>query len=87
MKKENEEKEEKFKIAYAISLITQIGITVSVITVLFIGLGYWADGYFGTLPVFVIIGAIFSFVLSMFSVYRLVLPAMDKTGKEGEKKD
>ncbi len=87
MKKENEENEEKFKIAYAISLITQIGVTVSVITVLFIGLGYWADGYFGTLPVFVIIGAIFSFVLSMFSVYRLVLPVMDKAGKEGEKKD
>ncbi len=87
MKKENEENEEKFKIAYAISLITQIGVTVPVITVLFIGLGYRADGYFGTLPVFVIIGAIFSFVLSMFSVYRLVLPAMDKAGKEGEKKD
>jgi len=87
MKKENGENEEKFKIAYAISLITQIGVTVSVITVLFIGLGYWADGYFGTLPVFVIIGAIFSFVLSMFSVYRLVLPAMDKAGKEDEKKD
>jgi len=87
MKKENEENEEKFKIAYAISLITQIGVTVSVITVLFIGLGYWADGYFGTLPVFVIIGAIFSFVLSMFSVYRLVLPVMDKAGKEDEKKD
>ncbi len=87
MKKENGENEEKFKIAYAISLITQIGITISVITVSFIGLGYWADGYFGTLPVFVIIGAIFSFVLSMFSVYRLVLPAMDKAGKEGEKKD
>ncbi len=81
------EKEEKFKIAYAISLITQIGVTVSVITVLFIGLGYRADGYFGTLPVFVIIGAIFSFVLSIFSVYRLVLPAMDKAEKEGEKKD
>jgi F0F1-type ATP synthase assembly protein I len=80
------EKEENFKIAYAISLITQIGITVSIITVLFISLGYWADKYFGTLPVFVIIGAVFSFILSMFSVYRLVLPVMDKIGKIDNKK-
>ncbi len=87
MKKESEEKEEKFKIAYAISLITQIGTTVSFITVSFIGLGYWADGYFGTLPVFVIIGAVFSFILSMFSVYRLVLPAMDKSEKGGGGED
>ena len=89
MKKENEEKEEKFKIAYAISLITQIGITVSVITVSFIGLGYYADRYFNTLPIFVIIGAILSFVLSMFAVYRLVLPMMDKVEKEDkeDKKD
>jgi F0F1-type ATP synthase assembly protein I len=83
--KKSEENDEKFKITYAISLITQIGITVSVMTILFIGLGYWADGYFGTLPVFVIIGAIFSFILSMFSVYRLILPMMEKTKKE--KKD
>ncbi len=74
-------KEEKFEIVYAISLITQIGITVSVITILFIGLGYWADGYFGTLPIFVIIGAILSFLFSMFSVYRLVLPVVNKAEK------
>jgi F0F1-type ATP synthase assembly protein I len=78
-------KEENFKIIYAISLITRIGVTVSAITVLFIGLGYWADKYFGTMPVFVIIGAIFSFILSMFSVYSLVLPMMDKMKKWREK--
>ena len=85
MKKENKEKEEKFKIAYAVSLITQIGVTVSIITVSFIGLGYYADGYFNTLPIFVIIGAVLSFALSMFAVYRLVLPVMDKAEKEDEK--
>ena len=82
MKKENEEKEEKFKIAYAIGLITQIGVTVSVITISFIWLGYYADGYFNTLPVFTLIGAVLSFVLSMFAVYKLVSPVMDKAEKE-----
>ena len=85
MKKENNKKEEKFKMAYAVSLITQIGVTVSVITVSFIGFGYYADGYFNTLPIFVIIGAVLSFVLSMFAVYRLVLPVMDKAEKEDKK--
>lgn len=85
MKKENDQKEEKFQIAYAVSLITQIGVTVSVITVSFIGLGYYADRYFDTLPIFVLIGAVLSFVLSMFAVYRLVLPMMDKLEKEDQK--
>jgi len=85
MKKENNKKEEKFQIAYAVSLITQIGVTVSVITVSFIGLGYYADRYFDTLPIFVLIGAVLSFVLSMFAVYRLVLPMMDKLEKEDQK--
>ena len=82
MKKENEEKEEKFKIAYAVGLITQIGVTVSVITISFIWLGYYADGYFNTLPVFTLIGAVLSFALSMFAVYKLVSPVMDKAEKE-----
>ena len=77
-------KEDKFEIAYAMSLITRIGITVSVITVSSIGLGYWADDRFGTLPVFVIIGAVFAFVFSMYAVYRLVLPVMDKEEGEGK---
>lgn len=85
MKKENNKKEEKFQMAYAVSLITQIGVTVSVITVSFIGLGYYADRYFDTLPIFVLIGAVLSFILSMFAVYRLVLPVMGKLEKEDEK--
>lgn len=85
MEKENNKKEEKFQMAYAVSLITQIGVTVSIITVSFIGLGYYADRYFDTLPIFVLIGAVLSFVLSMFAVYRLVLPVMGKLEKEDEK--
>ena len=76
-------KEDKFEIAYAISLITRIGITVSVITVSSIGLGYWVDSRFGTLPIFVIIGAVFAFAFSMYAVYRLVLPVMND-GKQDQ---
>ena len=77
-------KEEKFKIVYAISLITQIGVTVSFITILFIVLGYKVDKYLDTLPIFVIIGAVLAFMISMFAVYRLVLPVVKKS-EEGKK--
>lgn len=80
-------KEEKFKIAYAISLITQIGVTVSFITILFIGLGYKVDKYLETLPIFVILGAVLAFALSMFAVYRLVLPIVKKNEKEDKSDD
>lgn len=77
-----EEKEEKFQIAYAISLITQIGVTVSFITILFIGLGYKVDKYLETLPIFVVLGAVLAFAFSMLAVYRLVLPTVKKKEKE-----
>ena len=79
---EDNEKREKFEIAYAISLITQIGITVSFITILFIGLGYKVDKYLETLPIFVILGAVLAFTFSMFAVYRLVLPIVKKKERE-----
>ena len=75
-------KREKFEIAYAVSLVTQIGITVSFITIFFIGLGHKVDKYLETLPIFVILGAVLAFTLSMFAVYRLVLPIIKKKGKE-----
>lgn len=71
-------KEEKFKITYAISLVTQIGVTVSSITLFFIGLGYYADKYFNASPIFILLGAILAFVSSMFAVYRLVSPLVEK---------
>ena len=84
---EDNEKREKFEIAYAISLITQIGITVSFITILFIGLGYKVDKHLGTLPIFVILGAVLAFALSMFAIYRLVLPVVKKNEGEDKKDD
>jgi len=70
----NKPKGDKYEIAYAVSLITQIGVTVSVITISLIWFGYWMDVRFGALPIFVISGAVLAFIFSMYAVYRLVLP-------------
>ena len=77
----NKNKNEKFKISYALSLVTQIGVTVSVITLAFLGLGYYTDKYFNTSPIFILISAILAFIFSMFAIYRLVLPVIDKDKK------
>jgi F0F1-type ATP synthase assembly protein I len=74
--KQKEKSDEKFKITYALSLVTQIGVVVSVITLLFLGFGYYADRYFSASPIFIILGAILALVSSMYAVYQLVLPVM-----------
>ncbi|MCK5122920.1 MAG: AtpZ/AtpI family protein [Candidatus Pacebacteria bacterium] len=77
----NKNKDEKFKISYALSLVTQIGVTVSVITLAFLGLGYYTDKHFNTSPIFILIGAILAFISSMLAIYHLVLPVMDRDKK------
>ena len=77
----NKNEDEKFGIAYAISLVTQIGITVSAITLAFLGLGYYADKYFNASPIFILLGAILAFIFSMLAIYHLVLPVIDKNRK------
>ncbi len=76
------EKKDAFEIAYAISLITQIGVVVSAITISFIYSGYYLDKQLDKSPIFVILGALLAFVFSMYGVYRLVLPISNKKEKK-----
>ena len=85
--KNKEEKKEKFKLTYALSLITQIGVAVSLTSGIFILSGIYADRYFGTSPVFIILGAIIALAASMYEVYLLVLPFRNENGNgTGEKR-
>ncbi len=77
-KNTNNGEKDAFEIAYAISLITQIGVVVSVITISFIYSGYYLDKQLDKSPIFVILGALFAFIFSMYGVYRLVLPISKK---------
>lgn len=78
----NEDKEDKLNLIYSLTLVTQIGITVSVTVWIFISIGKFLDGYFSVSPLFTIIGAIAALIASIYEVYHLMLPVIE----EGEKK-
>jgi F0F1-type ATP synthase assembly protein I len=57
--------------AYAV-LFSEIGISLLVTTLLGVLIGYWADGQFGTLPIFVIVGFLVGAGAGTVMIYRLV---------------
>lgn len=57
--------------AYA-ALFSEIGISLLVTTLLGVLVGYWADGQFGTLPIFVIVGFLAGAGAGTAMIYRLV---------------
>ena len=57
--------------AYA-ALFSEIGISLLVTTLLGVLVGYWADGQFGTLPIFVLIGFLVGAGTGTVMIYRLV---------------
>lgn len=58
-------------LAYA-ALFSEIGISLLVTTLIGVLVGYWADGQFGTLPIFVIVGFLVGAGAGAAMIYRLV---------------
>ena len=58
-------------LAYAV-LFAEIGISLLVTTLIGVLAGYWADGQFGTLPVFVVVGFFVGAGAGTVMIYRLV---------------
>lgn len=83
--KEEKNKEDKFSLIYPISLVTQIGVTVAVTVGFFILSGKFLDEYLHTAPIFILMGGILAFVASMYMVYLLVLPTIDKSESSDKK--
>ena len=57
--------------AYA-ALFSEIGISLLVTTLVGVLVGYWADGQFGTLPVFVLVGFLVGAGAGTAMIYQLV---------------
>jgi F0F1-type ATP synthase assembly protein I len=57
--------------AYA-ALFSEIGISLLVTTLLGVLVGYWVDGRFGTLPIFVLVGFLIGAGAGTVMIYRLV---------------
>lgn len=58
-------------LAYA-ALFSEIGISLLVTTLLGVLVGYWADGQFGTLPIFVIVGFLVGAGAGTVMIIRLI---------------
>lgn len=57
--------------AYA-ALFSEIGLSLLVTTLIGVLAGYWADGQFGTLPIFVLVGFFAGAGAGTLMIYRLV---------------
>lgn len=85
---EKKKNENNFReIVYPLSLVTQIGVTVSVISGIFILGGKYLDDTLKMSPVFILIGGVIAFIASMYAVYVLVLPVMKKSEDSDKKAD
>lgn len=62
----------------AISLVGQVGYTICIPLLIFIGLGAFADDQFHTGPIFVLTGVILGILVSFYSLYQLLKPFLKK---------
>ena len=55
-----------------LALFSEIGLSLLVMTLLGVFVGYWVDGQIGTLPIFVIVGFLAGAGAGTLMIYRLV---------------
>lgn len=67
----------------ALSLITQVGLTIAASIVLSLLLGLWIDGRFGTRPWATLVFALIGIAVGSLSVYRMVSAAIVAAGEQG----
>ena len=83
-KHENDRKE-NFKIFYSLDLAARLGFSIAIPLVVFILAGRFLDGYFNTFPIFVLAGIIFGFIVSIYEIFRSVLPVLDDKKSDSKK--
>lgn len=72
-------------LVYPLSLVTQIGVAVSItVAVLILG-GKYLDDTLKTAPLFILLGGATAFIASMYEVYLLVLPIVKKSENSDKK--
>ena len=84
MKKDS--KEEKSGLIYSLNLATHLGFMIAIPIVVFIALGNFLDGCFNTGPIFILLGLLLALAVSIYEIYKSILPVLDKSEKDGNKK-
>jgi F0F1-type ATP synthase assembly protein I len=64
------------------ALFSEIGLVLLVTTLVGVLFGYWLDQQLGTLPVFVLVGALLGMAAGALAIYRLVTRFLARLEKE-----
>jgi len=73
-----QKEKDRFKLFYALSFAWQLGFLIVVPLAGFLFLGYLVDKVLHTHPLFLIIGLIVSFIITVYEIYQLVFPIIKK---------
>lgn len=76
------QKRDGFKIPYALSLATQLGFLISASIAGFILLGIWIDNIFNSSPLFLTVGVIVGFCMTVYEAYHMLLPLINSHDEE-----
>lgn len=56
----------------------QLGFSIALPLVLFIGIGIWADKHFTTMPLFTILGVLLSMATSLIEIWQVIKSTQKK---------
>lgn len=79
------DKREDFKMFYSLDLAVRLGFSIAIPLIIFILIGRFLDSYFNTFPVFVLLGLFFGITVSIYEIFRSVLPILDDRKNNGKK--
>lgn len=74
-----------FKMFYALSLAWQLGFLIAVPIAGFFFLGFLADKFLGTRPLFLILGLLLGIITTVYEVYHWILPLIRPVKDENSK--
>ena len=74
---------DNLKTFYALSIAWQLGFLIAVLIGGFFLLGFLADRFFGTKPIFLILGLLIGIIITIYKIRDLIIPII-KEQKDGD---
>jgi len=84
-KNKNMPNKESTKIFYALSVAWQLGFFIAVPIVAFLGVGFLADRFLNTEPLFILLGLGVGIATTCYESYHLIVPLIKETNHDNSK--
>ncbi len=78
------DKKDNFKTFYALSLAWQLGFLIAIPIGGFLFLGVWADKFFKTEPLLLIVGILTGIIITVYEIYHLFIPLIKNSDKKND---